>query len=285
MFDNFVQSYNAFRESEIAEPLLETLRLLDVLSEGALQDLDRSLSERANIDLIQLAQQRKEGIPFEYAIGKAYFMGLEFICSPDALTPRKETELLVQVALDLVNLQGPRNLTVVDMGTGCANVAVSVAVNASNVEVLACDVSPDAVSLARENIVRHNLQDRILLFCGDLFSPVDDQGYAGEIDLILCNPPYIPTSSLSKLASEIINYEPTVALDAGPYGIDILRRLIRDSQTMLRPGGALAFQIGEGQHNLVTRLLQRSKGYTDIQYFDDGVDIRVISAIKKAKGK
>jgi release factor glutamine methyltransferase len=99
----------------------------------------------------------------------------------------------------------------------------------------------------------------------------------------LCNPPYIPTSFLSKLKSEIVDYEPTVALDAGPYGLNILRRLVRKSQKMLRPGGALAFQIGTGQHHLVTRLLERNRGYTDIQYYDDGAEIRVLSAVKKVE--
>jgi release factor glutamine methyltransferase len=286
VFDNFVQSYHTFREGGVAEPLLETLRLFDILSAGALQDVDSTLPALLGVDLTRVVQQRKEGMPFEYAIGKAYFMGLEFTCSPDALIPRKETELLVQVALDLVGLhQDTEALTVVDMGTGCANIAVSVAMNASNVKVLACDISPEAVELAQQNIESHNLQDRISLFCGDLYSPLCEQGYAGKIDLILCNPPYIPKSSLSKLASEIIDYEPKLALDAGPYGINILRRLIRESQKMLRPGGALAFQIGGGQHELVTRLLQGTRGYTDIQYFDDGAEIRVISTTKKAEGQ
>lgn len=283
MFDNFVQSYNTFRESGVAEPLLETLKLFDVLSAGALQDADLALSKQADLDLVRLAAQRKEGMPFEYAIGKAYFMGLEFICTQDALIPRRETELLVRVALDLLGRrQDTQNLTVVDMGTGCANVAVSVSTNFEHVRVLACDVSPDAIELARQNIDRHGVQTGVSLFCGDLFAPLEDQGYAGQVDLVLCNPPYIPTSSLSKLAPEIIDYEPTVALDAGPYGLNILRRLVRDSQRMLRPGGALAFQIGTGQHNLVTRLLKGNKGYADIQCHRDGDEIRVISAVKSA---
>jgi release factor glutamine methyltransferase len=190
---------------------------------------------------------------------------------------------LVKVALSFVEKKQKfqRDLTIIDMGTGCGNIAVSLAMNAENVKILASDISPAAVELAQVNVDKFKLQQRISLFCGDLFSPFHGSGYEGKIDMVVCNPPYIPTTSLSKLPSEIIDYEPTVALDAGAYGIGFFRRLISDSVTLLKPGGILVFEIGAGQEKLVTRLIQRSKTYGDIGFFDDGEQIRVISTTKK----
>jgi release factor glutamine methyltransferase len=107
-------------------------------------------------------------------------------------------------------------------------------------------------------------------------------GYESEIDLVVCNPPYIPTGSLANLSPEIIDHEPLVALDAGPYGIDIIRRLIADSLSILKPAGILVFEIGEGQEKLAARLLRKNGGYTDVRYHKDGDGtIRVISAKKE----
>ena len=99
---------------------------------------------------------------------------------------------------------------------------------------------------------------------------------------MVCNPPYIPTDSLDKMAPEIIDHEPVVALDAGAYGLAIFRRLIADAVTVLRPGGVLLFEIGAGQDRLVTRLLSRNPDYERIVPYDDGVQVRVVSAVKKA---
>jgi release factor glutamine methyltransferase len=101
------------------------------------------------------------------------------------------------------------------------------------------------------------------------------------MDMVVCNPPYIPTSSLSKLDPIITEFEPILALDAGVYGIDFFRRLINDALAVLKPRGVLIFEIGEGQEKLVTRLINRNIGYGEIRYYDDGEQIRVIQATKK----
>jgi len=282
MFDNFFESYNAFQDHGAENPLLETLRLFDLLSAGALRKMDLSSLSGQNIDVAELAQKRKEGMPLEYIIGMATFMGLTLSCSPDTLIPREETELLVRVALDFIKKQQEteNDLTLIDMGTGCGNIAVALAMNSDNTKILATDVSPGAVEIARKNVNAFELQERVSLFCGDLFSPFHGLGYEEKIDLIVCNPPYIPTGSLRKLSPEIIDYEPTVALDAGSYGIDFYRRLISGSLSILKPKGILVFEIGIGQEKLVAKLFERKKGYEDIGYFDDGTHVRVMSAGK-----
>jgi release factor glutamine methyltransferase len=283
MFDDFVESYEVFRQCGVERPLHETLRLFDVLTDGALRKTDLSLLTDKKIDLRQIAKKRKDGVPLEYIMERAVFMGMGFYCSPDTLIPRAETELLVRVAMDFIEKkqESKRELTIVDVGTGCGNVAVSLAVYSDDTQILASDISSAAVEVARSNVNRFKLQERISLFCGDALAPFEGSEYEGQIDLVVCNPPYIPTGSLEKLSPEIIDHEPKVALDAGSYGIDFFRKLIRDSVPFLKPGGILVFEIGEGQEKLVTRLFQKAEGYRDIGYFDDGKHVRVMSAVKE----
>ena len=212
-------------------------------------------------------------------------MGLRFFCSPDTLIPREETELLVKATLSLIRKKQEfeNDLTIIDMGTGCGNIAVSLAMNSDNTRILASDISPAAIEIAQKNVNEFGLQEMVSLFCGDLFSSFHGLSCEGRIDLIVCNPPYIPTASLCRLPRAVIDYEPSVALDAGAYGIGFFRRLIADSFSMLKPEGILIFEIGEGQEKLVTRLLERNGGYKDVGYFKDGVHIRVISATKSCE--
>jgi len=287
MFDDFLQSYDVFQKRGVEDPLLEILRLFDLLSNGALRELDLSALKPKGIDLDYIAQRRKEGVPLEYILGAATFMGLTLSCSPDTLIPRQETELLVNIALDFIEKRqkSEEDVTVIDMGTGCGNTAVSLAMNSARAKILASDVCPAAVEVARRNVDKHDLQDRVLLFCGDLFSPFCGSEYQERIDVVVCNPPYMPTGSLSKLPREVIDHEPRLALDAGSYGVDFYRRLIADSLPILKPKGVLVFEIGAGQEKLVAKLLDKRKGYEDTGYFDDGSCIRVISTVKRADAK
>jgi release factor glutamine methyltransferase len=124
------------------------------------------------------------------------------------------------------------------------------------------------------------LQDRVTLFCGDMLAAIKDGGYR-QLDMVVCNPPYIPTASLAKLDPAILDHEPEVALNAGAYGLDIFRSLIGEAPTVLRPGGVLAFEIGQGQEKLVALLLQRNGNYTDVRYHRDANDaVRVVSACR-----
>ena len=139
------------------------------------------------------------------------------------------------------------------------------------------------MEVAREHVKQYDLNSRISLFCGDMFDPIFASDYADRIDRVVCNPPYIPTSSLSKMAPEVIEHEPTLAFDAGAFGIDIFRRLIAESADFLKSNGVLVFEIGEGQEKFVRRLLERSERYEDICFHEDNLGkVRVISAVKKS---
>jgi release factor glutamine methyltransferase len=283
MFNNFLQSYSAFENHGVENPLLETVRLFDILSRGSLRSTDLSFLEKENIDLLHVVKKRKEGIPLEYIIKKASFLGQMFICTQDTLIPTEETKLLVEVASDLIKKREEveDDLTVIDVGTGCGNIAICLAMNSRHAKILASDISPASVEVARKNVLTFQLQDRISLLCGDMFSPFQGLGCEGRIDIIVCNPPYIPTGSFDRLPREIRDHEPRIALDGGPYGINIYRRLIKDALPMLKAEGVLVFEIGERQENLVKRLIEKNDGYGDIRYFMHGTNVRTVSAVKR----
>jgi len=256
---------------------------LDIVSNGSVREANRQCEGLAGVDLTALVAQRGEGIPLEYVLGRATFNGLGLYCTPAALIPRAETELLVHTILEVIREKQSRSntLKIVDMGTGSGNIAVALAAHTDNTFVVASDVSDEAVALARRNAAMHGLEERIRFFCGDLFEPLRDLGYEGNIDIVVCNPPYIPSSSLAKMEAEIVDHEPVVALDAGAYGIDIFRRLSRDALVFLRPGGVLAFEIGMGQEKIAARLLANAGGYEDILTVADiSGNVRVMVAIR-----
>jgi release factor glutamine methyltransferase len=286
VFDGFFQILKAYKEAGFEDPLNETLGLLDNLSGGAVSKLDSAFPLKTGIDLAVFMDRRCRGMPVEYALGYATFMGMQFSCSPAALIPRPETELLAETAIALaLQIEKPdMPLLIVDMGTGSGNLAVSMAARLETAHVLACDISSEAIELAKTNVNRHNLQSRISLFTGNLFTPLADSGYIASIDMVVSNPPYLPTGILPKLAPEILNHEPVLALNAGAYGIDVFRGLIEQSPDFLKPGGLLVLEIGIRQEKIVTRLIQKSRRFCDMRYYSDrSGNIRVISAASLSK--
>jgi release factor glutamine methyltransferase len=284
MIKSLVEIYEMFRKQGAENPLEETLHLADLLVGGALRNADLSMLESKGIDIDEVIRKRVEGQPIEYILGEAPFLGEMLSCDPGALIPREETELLTLTCLDYIEKmqeEGREKLKIAELGTGSGNIAVLIALRSSDTEVYASDISEEALEIARKNVERFDVGDRVTLLSGDMFEPLGELGLENGLDMVVCNPPYIPSGSVDKLDSGIKDHEPRVALDAGAYGLDFFRNLIKGSPEFLRPGGILAFEIGVGQEKLVTRLLSKSGDrYDRIDYHDDGNDIRVISAIR-----
>lgn len=286
MIESFAEIYEEFKRAGVADPLGETLRLADLVCGGALRraDLAAALAERG-LDAPGLARERAAGRPLEYILGLAPFMGQILCCSPGALIPRGETELLAETCLErlaAMRSAGRSEPVVIEIGTGCGNIAVLLALRCRGAAIHASDISPEALEVARENVARCGVGDRVSLLCGDMFEPLRGRALEGKTDLVVCNPPYIPTSSIERLDPQIRDHEPRVALDAGSYGLDIFRRLIDGAPDFLRPGGILAFEIGAGQDGLVARLFGKARDglYSSIEYLDDGAEIRVACAVR-----
>ena len=281
MFDEFIRSYNTFRDRGLEDPLVETLHLFDLLSEGSLNGITASPIEIPDFDVGRIAEARKRGMPLEYILGRAVFMGLTLQCTTNTLIPREETALLVETTLGLIEERGGPEPRLIDVGTGCGNIAIAIALKAQSAKIHATDIDPDAVEVAKRNVDKFGLGQRVFLLCGDLLKPLSLKVLAGKLDIIVCNPPYIPTGSLQKLDPAITEHEPVLALDAGSYGIDIFRRLIKDAPPFLKEDGVLLFEIGAGQEKLVDMLFEKSGAFGNIRHYDDGKDVRVISAERK----
>jgi release factor glutamine methyltransferase len=180
-----------------------------------------------------LVGERVLGYPLPYLTGKVEFYGLDFEVSPEVLIPRSDTEVLVELAL------ARRPTTVIDVGTGSGCIAIALATNLLAVTVYAIDISRPALAVAQRNAERHGVEDRIQFIVGDLL----DRRPA-PVDLIVSNPPYVSGDEWASLPSSIRHHEPRLALDGGPDGLAVIRRLLSQSQGLLEPGDALLIEIG-----------------------------------------
>lgn len=231
--------------SAVEEPGFEAEYLLrHVLGctrESLLISLDTDVPASMQSHFDSLVNRRASGEPSAYITGYKEFYGLDFKVDPRALIPRPETELLVELALDFASQReaGGNGLNIVDVGTGCGAIAVALAIHMPTATITAMDLSFDAIAVARENVARHGVEDRVALLEGDLLAPVMQ-----AIDILVSNPPYIPLPEFPNLAREITNHEPLLALDGGPDGMAVIERLIDQARDKLSPGGAMFIEIG-----------------------------------------
>lgn len=188
-----------------------------------------------------LLERRARREPVAYLTGSKEFYGLEFLVTPDVLIPRPETECLVEIALDWL-ATGPTEGFIVDVGTGSGAIAVTLAVHLAGAHILATDTSPAALAVARRNAARHGVAVRVDCVQADLLAPL-----AGELRLIVANPPYVSWAELDAAAPEVARYEPRHALDGGPDGLAVLDRLLAMASCRLSPGGTLLVEIGADQ--------------------------------------
>ncbi|HVS81898.1 MAG TPA: peptide chain release factor N(5)-glutamine methyltransferase [Pyrinomonadaceae bacterium] len=196
-----------------------------------------------------LVTRRAAGEPLQYITGHQEFFKLDFEVTSDVLIPRPETELIVEIALEL--LKGDPDPFIADIGAGSGCIAISLLYELSDARAIATDISPAAHRIAQRNADRHGVGNRLTLIESDCFSALDPKK---PFSLIVSNPPYIRDDDLKTLQREV-GYEPRAALAGGPDGLDIIRRLLREAAPFLRPGGHFVFEIGFGQSTLVEQLI------------------------------
>lgn len=189
--------------------------------------------------------RRSSREPFQHIVGKQEFYGLDFEVSPDVLIPRPETEMLVETAIDL--LRDIRDPFFCDIGTGSGCVAVSILHELKDSRALAVDISPRALKVAERNARTNGVLDRLDLISSDVFSAFGDLSF----DVILSNPPYIPSNDIAKLQAEVREFDPLIALTDGGDGLSIIRKIVVDAIKFLKPGGSLLLEIGSGQAEFV----------------------------------
>jgi len=187
--------------------------------------------------------------PVAYLIGRKEFYGLDFQVDRRVLIPRPETELLVDAVLDFVTEHTTHCRLVADVGTGSGAIALAIAANAPPLTVYAIDVSQDALAVAQMNVTQLDERRQVHLLHGDLLTPLPE-----PVDVIVANLPYISTMVYPELDADVRDFEPKLALEAGPEGLDAITRLLRQAKHYLRPGGALFLEISYDQSEAVMRL-------------------------------
>jgi len=245
------------------------------VEEFELSELTKEAADR----LDQLIAQRIDGVPLAHLTGRQSFLGLEMLAGPAALIPRKETELLAQTAIDIVNTYADSEINVVDVCTGAGNVALAIAKASSCAMVYASDLSVDAVQLAKKNANFLKLESRVSFYSGDLLESFESLDLLGKVHVLTCNPPYISTSKVSTMPTEISSYEPSLAFDGGVFGINLIRRLIVDAHKYLSENAYLILEVGLGQGDVIMKLIEKSNLYIDIKpVHDTSGNVRVIIA-------
>lgn len=253
-----------------AEVLLAHLMGKDRM--GLYLNYDTPLREEERTAYRDMIQRRTAGEPVAYIVGHKEFWSMRFAVNPECLIPRPETEHLVEEA---VRMGGDRRspLRVLEIGHGCGAVAIALAKELEDAQVVATDVSPGAHSLARENAEAHGVRGRIRFILADLF-PSEE----GPFDLICSNPPYIPTAEILRLAPEVRDYEPLTALDGGEDGLRFFREIAQRSPDFLVPGGVLLLEMGAEQDTQVAAILQE-RGFIETDLIPDYAGVkRVIKA-------
>ncbi len=203
---------------------------------------ERRLTDAEARQVEQLIGRRAGREPLAYILGRKEFFGLELEIGPGVLIPRPETEELVERALDWLRRRDLAAPWIADVGTGSGAIAIALASAWPAARAFAIELSPAAAALAQRNIERHGLTQRITLLAGDLLAPLPQ-----PVDLIVANLPYIAAPDIETLMPEVACHEPRLALDGGPDGLGVIRRLLTQAPAHLRPGGALCLEIGAGQ--------------------------------------
>jgi release factor glutamine methyltransferase len=217
--------------------------------------------------------------PVQYITGHQEFWSLDLEVSPAVLIPRPETEILVERALTLLKENGNTTPVVLDVGTGSGAIAIALAHELPMLQIIAVDVSPAALAVAGRNAARHRVAERIHLVSMDLFSALSDS--RTHFDLIVSNPPYIANSELAGLAPEIVEREPHTALLGGPQGLTIIRRILEDAWCVLKPGGSVLVEIGQGQAGTLAGELEANPRYHGVQFINDHAGIARILQVRR----
>lgn len=242
---------------------------------------EEELREQQTEEYKKMIEKRAQHIPLQHLTGVQEFMGYEFKVNENVLVPRMETEFLVEDAIDILRRiyavpyrAENKTIRVLDLCTGSGCIVISILKwmqkNNVNIEGIAVDISEKALEVARENAEK--LEVSPVFLQGDLFEPVE-----GKFEVIVSNPPYIPTQDIETLDPEVKDHDPYLALNGEEDGLHFYRRIIKESTEYMMPGGWMLFEVGHDQGKAVHRLM-REHGYSNVEVQKDlsGLDRIVV---------
>lgn len=279
------QAINIFSVNNIEDPHLEARVLLEhLLNLSAAElytELGQNLSREQEENFHRLVERRLHREPTAYIVNRKEFYGIDFYVDQRVLIPRPETELLVEEALKFAKSQidnavfGEKPLLIADIGTGCGNIAISLALNLTKIKVYAVDISPSALEVTSLNCKYHKITEQVSILHGNLLEPI-----AEHIDLIVANLPYIKSSELPSLSPEISHYEPRIALDGGQEGLDQISQLLKQTKDKIRQQCCLLLEIGKGQEHPVVALINQYLPNARVELISDSNGIKRVSKIR-----
>ena len=202
--------------------------------------------------LASLVRRRLKREPLAYILGHKEFYGVDLAVGPGVMIPRPETEHLVEqtLFLSLMHMEA-REMVIAEPGTGSGAISINLAIHLPMATIYATELHPQALKIANYNIQKHNVADRVTLLRGNLLEPVPESSH-----IIVANLPYVPSGRIPGLQPEV-QWEPREALDGGPDGLDVIRKLLHQAQTKLRPGGVIILEIDPGQVETLEQLARK----------------------------
>jgi release factor glutamine methyltransferase len=222
----------------------------------------------------EVAARRATGEPLSRIVGKREFWGLSFAITPHVLDPRPETETIVEAALSILSDRREDQLNILDLGVGSGALLCALLTEFGAARGIGVDISADAAEVAQGNLQACGLSLRAEIRVGDWTS-----GLEGRFDLIVSNPPYIPTADIARLPREVRDFDPWLALDGGIDGLVAYRRILTESRRILAPSGSLLMELGMGQATGVTAIANQC-GFTDLRTYEDLAGANRVVAIR-----
>ena len=254
--DIYLQTRNTLRDSGIEGYTLEARLLVATAAGKSTQELLRDLSLYTTAEMADkvaaLTARRVSGEPVAYITGAWEFYGLPMVITPDVLIPRMDTELLVDAAKELLNGR-KMDARVLDLCCGSGCIACAVGHELPAARIVAVDLSAKALEVARKNIAANRLSSRAICIQAD--ATASPPMSMGQFDMIISNPPYVRSADMAKLDHSVRDFEPSWALDGGKDGLKFYKSIIKHWKALLRPGGYLLFEVGEGQADSVKEML------------------------------
>jgi release factor glutamine methyltransferase len=239
-------------------------------------DREQPLTEKDLQEFRRCIERRRRGEPVAYIVGKKEFWSLPFEVNSHVLIPRPETEILVEEVLKVCSGLKATNLRILEIGTGCGAISVSLAYELKNAQIVATDISQDAINIASRNAEINNVVNQISFLWGNLFEPV-----SGKFDIIVSNPPYISKEEYDRLPTGVRDFEPELALLSGTDGTVFHREIIKAGGIHLKPGGWTFMEIGAGQKDRVEYMLNESNLYDNIAFRADYAGIERVSVARR----